>query len=173
MFEMVKDNLEKVVEISNSCPEKYQVKCFEVLLEALTRGEPGKVDASSKQDVSQKSKSPFFSQHNIQEEQWQQVYHCNGQDYEIIVKDLKEKTAAKRQVKLALLLGVKGLLESNDPSILKEELIGICKTYSCYDSSNFSTYMKYNKNLFLIRVNGWALTVPGQLKAAEAIKDLA
>ncbi|MFC1942621.1 hypothetical protein ACFLWU_05335 [Chloroflexota bacterium] len=173
MFETIKDNLEKVVEISNSCPEKYQVKCFQVLLEALTREKPEKDVAFSNKDVSRQNKSPFFAQNNISDEQWPKVYHNDGNGYKVIVNDLKEKTTAKRQVKLGLLLGVKNLLESNEAFVSKEELMEACKQYSCYDASNFSSYMKKNKNVFLSKGNGWALTVPGQQKAAEAIKDLA
>jgi len=35
MFENVKVSLNEVIEIANKCPERYQVKCFEILLDAL------------------------------------------------------------------------------------------------------------------------------------------
>jgi len=51
------------------------------------------------------------------------VYHLNGDSYRIIVKDLKEKTNSKKQVKLALLRGVGGLLVGGQPVFSKERLI--------------------------------------------------
>ncbi len=172
MFDKVKENLEKVIEIADSCPENYRVKCFEVLLEALVRGEPEKAVAYSDQAVSAKSKAPFFAQHDIQDELWQKLFNFDGSNYELIINDLKERTVAKKQIKLALILGVKNLLESNEPFIAKNSLVELCKQYSCYDSKNFKTYMKKNKNWFLNKANGWNLTIPGQKEAANVIKEL-
>ena len=115
----------------------------------------------------------FFSQYSITQDMWQNVYHFDGNKYAVIVKDLKEKTVAQKQIKLALLLGIKNLLENNDASLEKETLIEICKTYSAYDSKNFAHHMKNNKNLFIPKSGGWNLTVPGQQEAANVIKELA
>lgn len=35
MFETIKKHLDEVIEVSDKCPDKYQVKCFEILLDSL------------------------------------------------------------------------------------------------------------------------------------------
>jgi len=35
MFEQIKEKLQEIIEIAENCPEKYQDKCFEILLKAL------------------------------------------------------------------------------------------------------------------------------------------
>jgi hypothetical protein len=97
----------------------------------------------------------------------------DGNSYRIIVKDLKEKTNSKKQVKLALLLGVGGLLAGGQPVFSKERLIEVCREYGAYDAPNFASHMKKQRDMFISQGNDWSLTVPAQQRAAEAIKELA
>jgi|TARA_Y100000310_G_C20550678_1_gene747902 hypothetical protein len=115
----------------------------------------------------------FLNQHQIPEPSISRVYHLDGNSYRIIVKDLKEKTNSKKQVKLALLLGVGGLLAGGDPVFSKERLIEVCKEYGAYDAPNFASHMKKQRDMFISQGNDWSLTVPAQQRAAEAIKELA
>jgi hypothetical protein len=171
MFEKVKEHLKEVISIADKCPEKYQEKCFEILLSSLVRPEiPPAVATAGAPAV---AKPDFFSDHDIHEKEWQKVFHFDGKSCSIIVKDLKAKGKAPKQVKLALLLGVKGLLETGAALVSKELLIQTCERYSAYDAKNFAGNMKKQKNLFLTKDDGWVLPVPGQEKAAEVIKELA
>ena len=115
----------------------------------------------------------FLDQHQLPEASISRVYHLNGNSYRIIVKDLKEKTNSKKQVKLALLLGVGGLLAGGQPVFSKERLIEACKEYGAYDAPNFASHMKKQRDMFIAQGNDWSLTVPAQQRAAEAIKELA
>lgn len=171
MFEKVKENLNEVISIANRCPEKYQEKCFEILLSSLVRPEIPSIEGVAGAAIA--AKTDFFSRYNISQEEWTRIFHFDGSSYSVIVKDLKEKTTTKKQVKLALLLGIKGLLETGEALISKDSLVELCKNYAAYDPTNFAKYMKKNKNLFLAKGDGWVLTMPGQDKAAEVIKELA
>jgi hypothetical protein len=115
----------------------------------------------------------FMNQHQIPETSISRVYHLDGNSYRIIVKDLKEKTNSKKQVKLALLLGIGGLLASGSPVFSKERLIEACREYGAYDAPNFASHMKKQRDMFIAQGNDWSLTVPAQQRAAEAIKELA
>ena len=115
----------------------------------------------------------FMDQHQIPEAFISRVYHLDGNSYRIIVKDLKEKTNSKKQVKLALLLGIGGLLASGQPVFSKERLIEACREYGAYDAPNFASHMKKQRDMFISHGNDWSLTVPAQQRAAEAIKELA
>lgn len=179
MFETAKQHLNDVIEIADKCPEKYQEKCFEVLLESLVSGKsitpvteavPG---VTSPQEIPITA-SNFFSQNNIAQEQWERIFHFDGNVCNVIVQDLKERPVSGKQIKLALLLGIKNQFETRTPSISKDELINMCKHYATYDSGNFSVHMKKQKNLFLPKGNkSWELTRPGYKKAAQVIKELA
>lgn len=181
MFEKIREYLNEVIEISNKCPDKYQTKCFEILLDALVKGETAVTGTATGvptiiTQASNQQEPLFFSTHDISPEVWKRVLHFDGNSYTIIVKDknIKDKAVSKKQVKLGLLLGIKNLLETREPIIPKGELINICKQYSAFDSANFATHIKKQKNLFISKAkNVWSLTVPGQEKAAEVIKELA
>ena len=115
----------------------------------------------------------FMDQYQIPEASISRVYHLDGQSYRIIVKDLKEKTSSKKQVKLALLLGIGGLLSGGQPIFSKQKLIEACREYGAYDAPNFASHMKKQRNMFISKGHEWSLTVPAQQRAAEAIKELA
>jgi len=178
MFEIVKQHLKDIIEIADECPEKYQVKCFEILLDSLAKGTtvvPTSQPAPSSETIPGLSgtASSFFSRNGITQEQWTSIFHFDGNECSVIVRDLKEKTTAPMQIKLALLLGVKNLFETGVATVLKDELINMCKQYAAYDRSNFAAHMKKQKNLFLQKGTNWELTRPGQSKASEVIKELA
>jgi len=115
----------------------------------------------------------FLDQHQLPGASISRVYHLDGNSYRIIVKDLKERTNSKKQVKLALLLGVGGLLAGGQPVFSKERLIEACREYGAYDGPNFASHMKKQRDMFIAQGNEWSLTVPAQQRAAEAIKELA
>ncbi|NQW23351.1 MAG: hypothetical protein HQ475_07905 [SAR202 cluster bacterium] len=115
----------------------------------------------------------FLDQHQIPSASISRVYHLDGSSYRIIVKDLKEKTNSKKQVKLALLLGIGGLLVGEQPVFSKEKLIEACREYGAYDAPNFASHMKKQRDMFISQGNEWSLTVPAQQRAANAIKELA
>ena len=115
----------------------------------------------------------FLDQHQLPGASISRVYHLDGNSYRIIVKDLKERTNSKKQVKLALLLGVGGLLAGGQPVFSKERLIEACREYGAYDAPNFASHMKKQRDMFIVQGNEWSLTVPAQQRAAEAIKELA
>jgi hypothetical protein len=175
MFEKIRETLNEVTEIANKCPEKFQLKCFEILLDAVVKAEFSTATTTvSTAAKSTKIEPAFFTQYKISAAEQERIFHFDGKSYSIIVKDLKEKTTAGKQIKLALLLGVKSSLETDKYTISKEELVDICKQYSAYDQSNFAAHIKKQKNLFISKdKNTWILTVPGQDKAAEVIKELA
>ncbi len=199
MFENVAEHLDEAVRLAERCPEKYQIPCFQALIRVLAQSDSlpsqnGNGDAhhlagngetpTSPSNGSYISPGPtgqqptergpiFLDQHQIPEPSISRVYHLDGDSYRIIVKDLKEKTNSKKQVKLALLLGVGGLLAGGLPVFSKERLIEVCREYGAYDGPNFASHMKKQRDMFIAQGNDWSLTVPAQQRAAEAIKELA
>ncbi len=197
MFENVAEHLDEAVRLAERCPEKYQIPCFEALIRVLAQSDSlspqnGNSSAHLMTGNGETHTSPFngsypgptgqqpsergpifLDQHQIPEPSISRVYHLDGDSYRIIVKDLKEKTNSKKQVKLALLLGVGGLLAGGQPVFSKERLIEVCREYGAYDAPNFASHMKKQRDMFIAQGNDWSLTVPAQQRAAEAIKELA
>ena len=200
MFENVAEHLDEAVRLAERCPEKYQIPCFQALIRVLAQsdslpsqsengglnplagngGTPASPSNGSYLSPGHAGRQPagergpiFLDQHQIPAQSISRVYHLDGDSYRIIVKDLKEKTNSKKQVKLALLLGVGGLLAGGQPVFSKERLIEVCREYGAYDAPNFASHMKKQRDMFIAQGNDWSLTVPAQQRAAEAIKELA
>jgi len=195
VFENVAEHLDEAVRLAERCPEKYQIPCFQALIRVLAQfdspaslqGQPisgyGGVPTSplSSREVggdTGRQRQPgdrgsvFLEQYQISSETISRIYHLDGDSYRIIAKDLKEKTNSKKQIKLALLLGVAGLLAVGQPVFSKEKLIQVCREYGAYDGPNFASHMKKQRDMFISQGNEWSLTVPAQQRAAEVIKEL-
>ena len=200
MFENVAEYVDEAVRLAERCPEKYQIPCFEALIRVLAQSDSplpqngygnghSNGEAASTQSNGTLAKGSytgldgqqttgergaiFLDQHQLPGASISRVYHLDGNSYRIIVKDLKERTNSKKQVKLALLLGVGGLLAGGQPVFSKERLIEACREYGAYDAPNFASHMKKQRDMFIAQGNEWSLTVPAQQRAAEAIKELA
>ena len=178
MYEELKKEIKEISAIADSCPGNLKEKCFEILLNHFLSsglGADGVGGRSSgtatalKGGGAQKSFSVFLASHKL-ENSFESVFELEAGKCQIIIKDLKETTTAKKQVRLALLLGIKNLAEKGIPEVPSEELRTLCQEYSCYDSPNFSTHMKKQKNLFLPQAKDWKLTTPGMNEAANVIR---
>ena len=178
MFENVKHSLNEIIEIADKCPEKYQAKCFEILLDSLVRGQTVLSPAAAASSeisagIGDTLETDIFNKNGITEEEWTNVFHIDGTSCEIIVSDLKEDTKTKKQIKLGLLLGFRGLVEIGKANLSKDSLIALCKSHVAFDSGNFAGTMKKHNKLFLQKEGGWTLTVPGRTEAVKVIKELA
>lgn len=198
MFENVAEHLDEAVRLAERCPEKYRIPCFQALIRILAQSDAPALPKGNGHTLSSEGAAPaphpnghhgdggpgrlredpergpiFLEQHQIPDAAIPRVYHLDGGSYRIIVKNLKEKTNSKKQVKLALLLGVGGLMAGGQPVFTKERLIEVCREYGAYDGPNFASHMKKQRDMFIAQGNEWSLTVPAQQRAAEAIKELA
>ncbi len=177
MFDRVREHIGEVIDIANKCPDKYQEKCFEVLLSALVQGESlpvGTTVAPREKPAQTVPTANFFEQNGISSEEYSRVFEYDGSSCSIIVANLKDTAKSNKQAKLALLLGVKGLLETGDAHLSRDSLVELCEEHDAYDKTNFSKHMKGSRKQWLLqRGDGWNLTVPGKKEAAQVIKQLA
>lgn len=200
VFENVAEHLDEAVRLAERCPEKYQIPCFQALIRVLAQADslPAKDEPTTGNRTSSNGEAAqpryngsyadggptrqreaegrglvFLDQHQLTDASISRVFHLDGGSYRIIVRDLNEKTNSKKQIKLALLLGVAGLLAGGQPMFSKEKLIEVCREYGAYDGPNFASHMKKQRDMFIAQGNDWSLTVPAQQRAAEVIKGLA
>ena len=178
MFEDFEAQLDEIIRVAEKCPDRYKVSCFEVLASAIApssgsvpQGMPAlAVDTGT--TVNKKS-ATFLTQYDISDHELSRVFHIDDGTCTIIVRDLKTKTVSQKQQRLALLLGTSGILVGKEALVEKDVLIALCKRYATFNSPNFAAHMKKQRDWFLTKGSGWVLTVPGQEKAAEFIKELA
>ncbi|GAG51126.1 unnamed protein product [marine sediment metagenome] len=177
MFDKIKQELEEIIRIADSCPEPYRVECFKILLQhTLARyGLPTVTEGPIEEVAPQKGTKEFArfcQQHDVTEEQLLKVFHLEDDVCKIIVKDLKEKEKAPQQIRLGLLLGIQNLYLDGNPLVPREPLRELCKQYGTYDGANFAANMKKHRDLFLIEGKDWKLTTPGLEEATQVIQDL-
>ncbi len=180
MFEELKNQLQEIIDVAELCPERYREKCFSILLEhwlssyenpKMPPGKPLEAKNTILAGGSRDLFSQFVKEHDLNGT-LSQVFHLEDSKCGIIVNDLKTPKKAQRQVRLGLLVGVKHIVEEGVPNIPDQELRDLCTTYAAYDESNFASYMKKQKHLFVKTDTGWKLTKPGEKEAANLIKEL-
>ena len=175
MIEELKTQLQQVVDLSESCPELYRLTCFEILWTTVVRHSYNQMDDSYHTNgVSTEAVPVSIGAHNdgVDQNAWKKVFHLQGDSWVIIAKSLKETTKAKRQVKLALLLGIADMKTSGRSFINRTALVDYCKKYAAYDSPNFAATMRRQKELLIETDGGWELTMPGQERALEVVEEL-
>jgi hypothetical protein len=93
----------------------------------------------------------------------------------LLASSIPGNSKATKLINLSLLLGVKQALESGSFTCTLKELRELAVHYDCYDSPNFSTTLKSNKNYYNPREKGADLELsgPGRKKAGEIIKNIA
>ena len=178
MFDHFKEHLNEILVIAESCPEAYKVPCFRILASELVRSSvPQPAAANGRESASPRvlngGASIFVRQYDLEDHDISRVYHHDGDAYSIIVRDLKVKPKSQKQLRLALLLGAGGLLAGVDGVVEKQVLMELCKKYAAFDSANFAANIRDHRDLLLAKGDAWVLTVPGQERASEVIKELA
>ena len=73
MFETISNHLNEVIDIADKCPDKYQVKCFEILLDALVKGEAITSVQNAGAVMPRKDIFDFFQSHDIPQDEWTRV----------------------------------------------------------------------------------------------------
>lgn len=178
MFDQFKEHLNEIIAIAESCPEIYKVPCFRALAREVVRSSVPQPAVANQRESGATSgvngdASIFVRQHDLQDRDIARVYHRDGDAYAIIVRDLKVKPKSHRQLRLALLMGASGLLVGVDGVVERQALMELCRKYAAFDSANFASNMKDHRDLLLAKGDSWVLTVPGQERAGEVIKELA
>jgi len=90
----------------------------------------------------------------------------------LIVKEVPGRKKKEKTINIAFLYlyGVKKIKKTNQAH--KKEIMGICKDYGCFDSTNFSTHIKSDNRLILKKDGNIKITQPGLNRAEELIKEI-
>lgn len=189
MLDKLKADFDAIIELVNKAPAPLQETAFKMILEqwftantapkpasclqttAAAAGAAGSATVGGVPD----SIKPFLTANAITTDILEKVFHPTGPGAQLLASSIPGSGKANKLISLALLLSVKQALESGNFSCTLKELRELAVHYDCYDSPNFSSTLKTNKNYFKPRDKGVDLELsgPGLKKAGEIIKSIA
>jgi hypothetical protein len=188
MLDKLKADFDAILELVNKTPAPLQETAFKIILEQwftannttlkpVSPATPPHVDvhvAHAPGGVPDPVK-PFLTANAITTEILEKVFHPTGPGAQLLASEIPGNGKANKVVSLSLLLGVKQALESGSFTCALKDLRELAVHYDCYDSPNFSSTLKANKNYYKPREKGADLELsgPGLKKAGEIIKGLA
>ena len=189
MLDKLKADFDGIIELVNKTPVRLQEIAFKMILEQWFSANtapkpvpplpappaPGEADAPATPGGIQDTVKPFLTANAITTDILEKVFHPTGPGAQLLAASIPGNSKANKLVGLSLLLCVKQALESGSFTCTLKELRELAIHYDCYDSANFSTNLKANKNYYNPREKGANLELsgPGRKKAGEIIKSIA
>lgn len=188
MLDKLKADFDRIIELVNKTPPPLQETAFKMILEQWFNANtapkpvppaspplPPGTGAPATPSVVPDAIKPFLTANAITTEILEKVFHPTGPGAQLLASSIPGKGKANKLVSLSLLLCVKHALESGSFTCTLKELRELAVHYDCYDSPNFSTTLKANKNYYKPRDRGADLELsgPGVKKAGEIIKSIA
>jgi len=100
------------------------------------------------------------------------VFDIEGEKINLVAKDIPGRDMKNRAINTALvyLYGVSKVRKTDEAN--KKEIRETCKSYGCFDNSNFAAHMKSNKHFLISKGDNIKITKPGLNKAEELIKEI-
>lgn len=189
MLDKLKADFDGILELVNKAPQPLQEVAFRIILEhwfvaniAPPRRPPAPAptaeippDATPPAAGVPSAVKPFLTANAITTQIFEKVFHPAGPGAQLLVSDIPGNGKASKMINLSLLLCVKEALESGTFRCTMNALREMSVHYDCYDSTNFSTTLKANKNYYRPRNKGEdiELSGPGLKKAGDIIKAVA
>lgn len=177
---VIKDILSVVKEL----PDKFQEKCFEILLTTYLQGslpqagpvgkaEIAKIEAVTKFVVPIDVRA-LFSQYGMPEESIQKLFLVHGGDIRPIFT-IKTTKKSKAQIQVSLMTALENALRGGKFEFDMEEVRKRCDEYKSYDSANYKSNFKNNSKLFksLSDEEHVELSPDGKALLAETIAEIA
>ncbi len=117
--------------------------------------------------------SRWMVQHKISESQLHNVFHINGGNVELIADSVPGRSRRDKTINCYLLVGIRGLLRTDEPRFADKDAIEYCQVTHSYDKNNHTTFRQALSNRVSgDRQSGFTLTVPGLRDAALLIKEM-
>ncbi|WP_298368393.1 hypothetical protein [uncultured Bradyrhizobium sp.] len=114
----------------------------------------------------------WMKQNHLSVNQVQQVFHTSSDGVEIIISEIPGKGNRDKVRNAYVLLGIAGLISSNEPRFDDREARALCERYGFFDGTNHMKYMKGGNEFTGSKEKGWTLTAPGLKQGAAIILNL-
>lgn len=184
-FEKLEQDVSKIVKISEKIPEKYQAKCFEILLNQLVSGyqEPSQIPKLPSPPVKKQTFDfqipievrAFLRQFSIDEGKIFELFLITGKDEIVPTFKIRTTVISKAQIQIALMVALENTLKQTERFQFSiEEVRQRCQDNKVYDRKNFQNHFNNNKKLFkdLSDKEHVLLSPYGKEKLAEVINEL-
>ncbi len=169
----------KVVELLEPISSDERQRIIKAALVLL--GEESLSASSSSVDIDDASDEKFplspkggvWAKHNkISFEQLAQVFHAEGDNFEIIVGEVSGRANKDKIRKAYLLMGLAEYLKTGNGSFEDKAARSLCEKFGCYDSTNHAKALKFGNELTGSVSRGWTITGPGLKQAASLVAEL-
>lgn len=115
----------------------------------------------------------WMKQNSLTTEMIDEVFHRNGDQVEVISGEVPGGAKRKQTQNCYLIAGVRGFLETDDPSFTDADATELCKHMGCYDLKNHATNRNALGNSMAgSKDNGFTLPAPGLRAAGELVKQM-
>lgn len=183
---MAKITIEQLKEISNlseSVPEPFRLKCFELLLSDYLSKETNFSEKDTKEDVHKKTSEhkvfiipidvkAFLNQYTIDESILKKLFFIENNEI-CPIYELSIHKKAKAQMAHALIMSLENALLSGEFKFSVAALRQRCNDRKCFDTANFQAILKKNKNLFksLNPEKDVYLSADGKAELADVLEE--
>lgn len=161
-YAQIEEEIKKIAELADKLPERYQVKCFEVLLNSFIKGDTNKhVIPASNQASAEPNQKPeqsdlpidvkaFLMQYTIPDEAIDKLFFRHGAEIRPVYK-ITEESKGKAQMQLAMLAALENALKGQYSKFefSFEKVRELCKRYNRYDTDHFKSNFNGSKRLFV------------------------
>jgi len=184
MYEKLKEEIKKILEIVKELPEKFQDKCFELLLSNFLerQKEYPKPEIPKSEEEVAKPKVPttvhgevkaFLRKYKLNTELLESLFYFEKGMVKPIFK-LKTDVIAHAQIQLSLLCALQEAINSGFFRFNIEEVRQLCKEQGYFNSANFITYFRNKIGLFkaIKKEEPIELSEDGLKELAETIIEL-
>ncbi|MCR8646385.1 hypothetical protein [Leptospira interrogans] len=201
MSKKIEEKIKEFISIAEQCPEKYQVRCFELLVQdylSNQREQPPKKDENSlnknadPQDLSPGIKQSelelndlhvkvknFIQKTSLKLSQINSVFYKEDENILLLVDDLKAVKSSEVQIRVALLNAFVNAINTGNFEFDGEAVRAEVQKRKAYDKNNFAANFKNNASL-LDGISSYSkenstikLSEAGKEKISELIKELA
>lgn len=189
MNQISEEQLQEIVQLAETVPEKFQEKCFELLLSHALgfASRPGISPVSSEPVVQERAVAPdqvefvlpidvkaFLTQYGFAESTVWDFFLADGEEIRPIYK-LSSTKKAEAQTQHALMMALETAIGTGNFTVGIEELRSRCQERKVYDSPNFKKNIKSRANLFrqVDDVEDLTLSPDGKSELADLLETLA
>lgn len=172
MFEQVRAHIEEILDIVERCPEKWQERCFDLLMSNLLQSVEGmKSDSrsgatSSRQTADSQATAAadptatekggmeikpsdlhikvrkFLNDNGLTVNQLNALFYREGEEFKPLFETMGTTKMNESQIRLALLESLRRALNNGDFVFDPERVRQMCRDLKCYDPPNFTSNFK-------------------------------
>ncbi len=112
----------------------------------------------------------WIQKNEITRAQLEELFHLTGDTVEVTASEIPGASKRDMTINCYLLMGVRGLLQFDEPKLDESETLDLCKRLTAYDKNNHTTFRKNVGNRMTGAKPDFVLTGPGERAGAELVK---